>query len=71
MFGKFDIDDDLIIINRIRLLAKIFICRCKLGKINPSIDVFKAKLRAQQSGKRSLEITIVKFMRRECFSHII
>ena len=45
MFGKFYVQEDFMVINHIRLLAKLFIYRWKLGKIKPSIDVFKAKLR--------------------------
>ena len=40
MFGKFDIDEDFIVINHILLLAKFYIYR------KPSLEVFKAKLKA-------------------------
>ena len=46
LFGKFNIGKDFMVINHILLLAKLFLYRCKLGKTNPSLDVFKAKLRA-------------------------
>ena len=46
LFGKFNIGKDFMVINHILLLAKNFLYRCKLGKTNPSLDVFKAKLRA-------------------------
>ena len=46
LFGKFDIDKDFKAINHILLLAKFYIYRCKLDKINLSIDVFIAKVRA-------------------------
>ena len=42
LFGKFDIDKDFKAINHILLLAKFYIYRCKLDKINLSIDVFIA-----------------------------
>jgi len=34
------------VINHILLLAKLFIHRCKLDKKDPSLDIFKAKLKA-------------------------
>jgi len=45
-FGKFNVNKDFMIISRILLLAKFFIYRCKLAKKKPSLDVFKAKLKA-------------------------
>ena len=45
LFGKFDIDED-IVINRILLLAKFYISRSKLDNTKPSLEVFKAKLKA-------------------------
>ena len=45
-FGKFDIDKDFTVINHILLLGKFFIYRCKLDRIFPLFDVFKAKLTA-------------------------
>ena len=44
MFGKFDIDEDFIVINHILLLAKFY--RSKLDNTKPSLEVFKAKLKA-------------------------
>ena len=44
-FGKFNTDKDFMIINHILLLAKFFFM-CKLNKKEPSLDVFKAKLKA-------------------------
>ena len=46
LFGKFVIDIDLMIINHILLLAKFYICRYKLDNTKPSLEVFKAKLKA-------------------------
>ena len=45
-FGKFDLDKDFMLINHILLLAKLFIYRCKIDKIVPSFEIFKAKLKA-------------------------
>ena len=56
LFGKFDIDKDFQAINHILLLAKFCIYRCKLDKINLSIDVFIAKVRATYN----LELFIAK-----------
>ena len=44
------------VINHLILLAKFFICRCKLNKIIPSFEVFKAKLKAT----RDLELFIAR-----------
>ena len=44
-FGKFNTDKDFMIINHILLLAKFFFM-CKLNKKEPSLDVFKVKLKA-------------------------
>ena len=46
LFGKFDIDEDFIVINYMLLLAKFFIYRSKLDNTKPSLEVFKAKLKA-------------------------
>ena len=46
LFGKFDIDEDFIVINHIILLAKFYIYRSKLDNTKPSLEVFKAKLKA-------------------------
>ena len=46
LFGNFDPREDGMVLNHIILLAKFFIYRCKLDKINPSLAVFKAKLKA-------------------------
>ena len=45
LFGKFVIDKDFKAINHI-LLANFYIYRCKLDKISPPIDVFRAKVKA-------------------------
>ena len=42
LFGKFDIDEDFIVINHILF----YIYRSKLDKTKPSLEVFKAKLKA-------------------------
>ena len=44
-FGKFGLDKDFMLINHILLLAKLFIYRCKIDKIVPSFEIFKAKLK--------------------------
>ena len=46
LFGKFDIDEDFIVINHIFLFAKFYIYRSKLDNTKPSLEVFKAKLKA-------------------------
>ena len=46
LFDKFDIDEDFMVINHILLLAKFYIYRSKLSNTKPSLDVFKAKLKA-------------------------
>ena len=46
LFGKFDIDEDFIVINHILLLAKFYIYRSKLDNTKPSLEVFKTKLKA-------------------------
>ena len=45
LFGKFERDIDFMVIKHLLLLAKFFIYRCKLNKIFPSFEVFKAKLK--------------------------
>ena len=45
-FAKFNTNEDFMIINHTLFLAKFFIYRCKLDKKEPSIGVFKAKLKA-------------------------
>ena len=46
LFGKFDIEKDFMVINHVLLLGKLFIYRCKLDIVKPSLEVFKAKLKA-------------------------
>jgi len=46
LFGKFDLDEDFIVINHILLLAKFYIYGSKLDNTKPSLEVFKAKLKA-------------------------
>ena len=46
LFGKFNIVEDFIVINHILLLAKFYIYRSKLNNTKPSLEVFKAKLKA-------------------------
>ena len=46
LFGKFDSNDDCIILNHIILSVKFCIFRCKLDNSQPSLAVFNAKLRA-------------------------
>ena len=46
LFGKFDIEEDFIVINHNFLLAKFYIYRSKLDNSKPSLEVFKAKLKA-------------------------
>ena len=45
LFGKFDIEEDFIVINHIVLLAKFYIYRSKLDNSKPYLEVFKAKLK--------------------------
>ena len=45
-FGKIDLDKDFMLINHILLVAKLFVYRCKIDKIVPSFEIFKAKLKA-------------------------
>ena len=46
LFGVFDVEDDWIILNHLILIAKYYIYTCKLKKVNPSLQVCKAKIRA-------------------------
>ena len=46
LFRKFDIDEDFIVINHIRLLAKFYIYKSRLDDTKPSLEVFMAKLKA-------------------------
>ena len=45
-FGKFNINKAFMVTNHILLLAKLFVYICKLDKKDPSLDDFKAKLKA-------------------------
>ena len=56
LFGKFDRDNDFMVINHLILLAKFLFYRCKLNKIIPSFEVFKVKLKAT----RDLELFIAR-----------
>ena len=60
-FGKFDLDKDFMLINHILLLAKLFIYRCKIDKIVPSFEIFKAKLKANYNLDSLLQGKMVLF----------
>ena len=46
LFGKFDIDEDFIVINHILFLAKCYLYTSKLDNTKPSLEAFKARLKA-------------------------
>ena len=45
LFGKFDLEKDILLVIRILLLAKYFIFKCELSIVIQSLVVFKARLR--------------------------
>ena len=45
LFGKFDLEKDILLVIRILLLAKYFIFKCELSIVIQSFVVFKARLR--------------------------
>ena len=56
LFGKFDIEEDFIVRKQIFLLAKFYIYSSILDNSKPSLEVFKAKLKAAFN----IEFLIVK-----------
>ena len=44
-FGVFNTEDDFILLNHLILTAKFYIYKCKLNIVNPSLRVYKAKIR--------------------------
>ena len=44
-FGVFNVEEDFIILNHVILIAKFCIYKCKLTSVNPSLRVYKAKIR--------------------------
>ena len=46
LFGVPNVEGDWIILNHLILIAKYYIYTCKLKKVNPSLQVYKAKIRA-------------------------
>ena len=46
LFVVLDVGDDWIILNHLILIAKYYIYTYKLKKVNPSLQVYKAKIRA-------------------------
>ena len=44
-FGVFKTEDDFILLNHLILTAKFYIYKCKLNIVNPSLRVYKAKIR--------------------------
>ena len=46
IFRVFDVEDDWIILNHLILIVLCYIYTCKLKKVNPSLRVYKAKIRA-------------------------
>ena len=43
VFGIFNVVNDFDILNHLVLAAKLYIYKCKLNNVNPSLQVFKAK----------------------------
>ena len=52
IFRVFDVEDDWIILNHLILIVLCYIYTCKLKKVNPSLRVYKAKIRASSRKKR-------------------
>ena len=46
LFRVFDVENDWIMLHHLILIAKYYICTCKLKKANLSLRVYKAKIRA-------------------------
>ena len=44
-FGVLNVQEDFIILNHMILIAKVYIYKCKLNSVNPSLRVYKAKIR--------------------------
>ena len=46
LFEIFNTEDDIIILNHLILTAKFYTYKCRLNIVNPSLRVYKAKVRA-------------------------
>ena len=46
LFGVFKMGDDFNILNHVILAAKLYICKCKLKIVYPSLRVYKAKMKS-------------------------
>ena len=45
VFGIFNVEKDFDILNHVVLAAKLYIYKCKLNNVNPSLQAYKAKIR--------------------------
>ena len=45
VFGIFNVEKDFNILNHLVLAAKLYIYKCKLNNVNPSLQVYKAKIK--------------------------
>jgi len=45
VFGIFNVEKDFDILNHLVLAAKLYIYKCKLNNVNPSLQVYKAKIK--------------------------
>ena len=53
VFGIFNVEKDFDILNHLVLVAKLYIYKCKLNNVNPSLQVYKTKIKGvYQTEKR-------------------
>ena len=74
-FGIFNMEEDFCIFNHLILTSKFYIFKCKLNSVNPSLRVYKAKIRdAYQVEKKiaTKQNKLVKhFQKWENFLHML
>ena len=52
-------EDNWVMLNHLILIAKYYIYTCKLNKVNPSLRVYKAKIRAVYQVEKSYFLVLI------------
>lgn len=70
IFGLYNIDKDLLLVNQLILLGKRSLCFCKMKKLMPNIEIFKSLIKntkqieeqlAQSSNKLPIHLILIMF----------
>ena len=61
LFGVFKMGDDFNILNHVILAAKLYVYKCKLNIVHPSLRVYKVKIKAIYQVEKTIASSRNKF----------